>query len=220
MNFNPHKIGVICQGPTSINSAATRHTTTLSNRPAMPDSSASPSTAPYLGILTWLQPPREPLSLYLSPSFPKDVKATCYKTLVRPQLQYGSSIWDPPTKSRINRLEVVQCHCSKILSQRLQTHEQCNSYDGRLKLPPPTTKVIMLYRIVNQLQRYSGICTDLCGNPTRGHANKFLGPYCSIDAYKYSFYLSSIRLWNSLPAELTTAPSLDVFKARIGTAIT
>ena len=39
---------------------------------------------------------------------PKDVKATCYKTLVHPQLEYGSFVWDPPTKSNINKLEAVQ----------------------------------------------------------------------------------------------------------------
>ena len=39
---------------------------------------------------------------------PKNVSATCDKTLLRPQLEYGSSLWDPPTKSNINKLEAVQ----------------------------------------------------------------------------------------------------------------
>ena len=44
----------------------------------------------------------------------KDVKATCYKTLVRPQLEYGSSVWDPPTKSNINKLEAVQHRAARF----------------------------------------------------------------------------------------------------------
>ena len=31
---------------------------------------------------------------------PKDVKATCYKSLVRPQLEYVSTLWDPHTKKQ------------------------------------------------------------------------------------------------------------------------
>ena len=41
-------------------------------------------------------------------SCPVDVKSTCYKTLVRPQLEYAATVWDPWTQTNISKIEAVQ----------------------------------------------------------------------------------------------------------------
>ena len=41
-------------------------------------------------------------------SCPKDIKEASYKTLVRPQLEYAATVWDPSTKTGINKVEAVQ----------------------------------------------------------------------------------------------------------------
>ena len=38
----------------------------------------------------------------------RSVKAYCYKTYVRPTLEYTSSVWDPDTKRNIDKLDGVQ----------------------------------------------------------------------------------------------------------------
>ena len=38
----------------------------------------------------------------------KHIKANAYKTLVRPQIEYASTIWDPFTQENQNKIEMVQ----------------------------------------------------------------------------------------------------------------
>ena len=44
----------------------------------------------------------------------KNIKLKCYLTLVRPILEYASSVWDPSTQENIKRLEQTQKKSSKI----------------------------------------------------------------------------------------------------------
>ena len=229
MKFNPDNSKVIC----TTNKHKVINTeqqlqdtiTRFSNKPAKPDIWASTSTAPYYGICTWLQFPRKQTALCLSSKgiylhVRRMSRLPATSPWCAPQLEYGSSVWDPPTMSNINKLEAVQCHAARFCHsdyrrtssvtammedlgwEQLQTHRQ-------------QVKTIILYRIVNQLVDIQTASLLMpAGTHTRGHANRFQVPYCSINAYKYSFYPSSIRLWNSLPAALTTSPFLDVFMAR------
>lgn len=45
---------------------------------------------------------------------PRETKATCYKSLVRPQLEYASTVWDPHTASNINKLENAQRRAARF----------------------------------------------------------------------------------------------------------
>ena len=40
-------------------------------------------------------------------------------------------------------------------------------------------------------------------------------PYSSVNSHLYSFYPSTIRLWNSLPQDIKSSPNLDQFKNSI-----
>ena len=45
--------------------------------------------------------------------------------------------------------------------------------------------------------------------------SNFLIPHSSVNGHLYSFYPSTIRLWNSLPLEFKTSPTLEKFKTNL-----
>jgi hypothetical protein len=45
---------------------------------------------------------------------PTTIKAQCYTTLVRPTLEYASSIWSPSKKDSINKVEAVQRRAARF----------------------------------------------------------------------------------------------------------
>jgi hypothetical protein len=153
---------------------------------------------------------------------PQNIKATCYKTLVRPQLEYASSVWDPHTKANISKLENCQRRAARFCTgdyrhtSSVTAMMEALSWDT-LEARRQQTKAVMMYRVINSLVdiRAHHILIP-AGVHTRGHANKYLQPFTSVNSYKYSFFPSGIRLWNSLPEVVMTAPSLEVFKTRMG----
>ena len=155
-------------------------------------------------------------------SCPKDIKEVSYKTLVRPQLEYAATVWDPSTKTGINKVEAVQrcaarfCHNDYRRTSSVTSMIQHLGWE-ELQHRREQRKTIMMYRIVNDLidipaENY----LTHSGTTTKGHGTRFLVPYCSVNAYKSSFFPSTIRLWNSLPVSAVTAPSLDAFKGCVG----
>ena len=155
-------------------------------------------------------------------SCPKDIKEASNKTLVRPQLEYAATVWDPATKTGINKVEAVQRRAARFCQNDYRRTSSVTSMIQNLgweelQYRCEQCKTVMMYRITNNLvdipaEKY----LIHSGTSTTGHETRFLVPYCSVNAYKSSFFPSTIRLLNSLPATAVTAPSLDAFKSCIG----
>jgi len=54
-------------------------------------------------------------------SCPKDIKLQCYKSLVRPVLDYASAAWDPHTQTCIQQLEAVQRRAARFITGNYRT---------------------------------------------------------------------------------------------------
>ena len=51
---------------------------------------------------------------------------------------------------------------------------------------------------------------------TRGsHDFKYFVEHTSNDVFKYSYFPRTVREWNSLPSDIVTAKSLDIFKNKL-----
>ena len=69
-------------------------------------------------------------------SCPPDVKAQCYRTLVRPILDYASSAWGPHTTLCIQQLEAVQCRASRFVTGHYRLPDDTGP---GLAIPPTAT---------------------------------------------------------------------------------
>ena len=61
-------------------------------------------------------------------SCPQDVKEAAYKGMVRPILEYGSSVWDPYTNKLQEELEKVQNRAARFVTRNYK-YETGTEYD-------------------------------------------------------------------------------------------
>ena len=64
-----------------------------------------------------------------------DLKATAYKTLVRPIVEYASSVWDPATNNQIHQLEMVQRRAARFTLNRYHNTSSVNNMLSELEWP-------------------------------------------------------------------------------------
>ena len=149
-------------------------------------------------------------------SCPQDVKEAAYKGLVRPVLEYGSSVWDPHTHGLQEELEKVQNHAARFVTGNYVF--ETGSMTGilgqlkweSLKKRRKDSRLILLYK---GLKGKARIPTDdlipknrRCRNQ---HSLAFQIPSASKEAYKSSFFPQTIRDWNDLPDSLISSAEMS-----------
>ena len=149
---------------------------------------------------------------------PRNIKDRCYTTYVRPIVEYASSVWDPCTSKYINKLEAVQRRAARYVFSDFRRESSPTSMMQQLGWPTllarrSQAKAVMMYKIVNKLVDIpEAVHLTRRESSTRGHNARFHQPYTRVLAYKHSFFPSTIRIWNSLPENLTQKPSLESFR--------
>ena len=90
-----------------------------------------------------------------------DLKATAYKTLVRPIVEYASSVWDPATNNQIHQLEMVQRRAARFTLNRYHNTSSVNNMLSELEWPTlqkrrENVRLTMMYKIQQQSCSSSG----------------------------------------------------------------
>ena len=154
-------------------------------------------------------------------SCPRDVKAQAYTTLVRPVLEYASTVWDPYHQQQIQQLENVQCQAARFATGNYYSRDPgcVTSMLHQLEWEPlqhrrARNRVIMLYKITNYLVEVPvHHLIHYTTNRTRGSsANNIRQISTRIDVYKFSFLPATIKMWNSIPPAARASTSLDSFR--------
>jgi hypothetical protein len=153
---------------------------------------------------------------------PPAVKQQMYFALVRPLLEYASSVWDPKLASDIQKIEMVQRRAARFVTGSYKRTpgtvtnilQQLNwpSLEQRRK----EQRIIIMYKIQHNaiaipIPQY--IHRQSTSKTRQYNSSRFreMGPKKNV--YKYSFFPRTILDWNSLPHAVYNIHDLENFKS-------
>ena len=146
-----------------------------------------------------------------------------YKTLIRPILEYASTIWSPHRQTYVRKIEKVQRKVTKFAFNWSSLY----TYETRLSLLNlPTLKwrrlyldLLMVHRIMHGNERFRSEMFLLHSeqselNLRRHRFTIYKRPFKS-DIFKYHFVNRVVDQWNALPIDLLDIGDFKVFKKHL-----
>ena len=144
-----------------------------------------------------------------------------YLSFVRPIVEYAAPVWDPHYACHIQALEKVQKFALRM-SAKLWDHD----YDQLLLLfGLPTLesrrKILKLCYLAGTL-RGAIHCThpplqirEMDSRLRSYSSSTLVLPFTRTRSYQHSFFLHAMKLWNDLPPDTKSCPSLFTFKRHL-----
>ena len=163
-------------------------------------------------------------ALYTCPS---SVKAAVYRCIVRPLLEYASPVWYLYSPGDIKKLEAVQRRAARwVCGSRWNASRQCwsrtsDSCLDQLKWPSlhSRQKYFTICQLHSIFNNYSAISFKEYFSMTNRHScsNAFLidTPISTINPFRYSFFINSPFLWNSVPARILQISHTKLFRSAL-----
>ena len=149
---------------------------------------------------------------------PPHIKEQCHTTLVRPILEYGSAVWDPHHQKAIDKFEQINKRAARYVTGNY-SYEPGSSKLNMEKLGwkplEERRAIIKLHLFFKAKKKLLDIPLEHLKQNTRSGSrrpNTYAIPTSLVDSRLYSFYPSTIRLWNSLLADIKSSENCDTFK--------
>ena len=144
--------------------------------------------------------------------------------MVRPVIEYISSVFSPCQQANIDKLEKVQKSVARFVLKKPVIHDDNASVTQMvkslgwemLKEWRNKNRVTVLYKILNdKLAVPPNYHPQPANTITRSGAHTLLPYQTFVNAYKHSFFPRTVQLWNSLPQHVAASPSLEEFKIQV-----
>ena len=148
----------------------------------------------------------------------KEVKEKAYTTLVRPNLEYGSSVWDPFRQYQIDAVEMVQRRAARFVTGQYNRYQSVTSMVQELKWTSlqqrrQEQRLVNLYKCVNNINAPQ--IPPYVVRPTRTtrgqNSNSFIPISCNNDSYKCSYFPMTLLEWNNLPGRVVSQKTVETF---------
>jgi len=171
---------------------------------------------------------------------PQPCKRIAYISLVRSQLEYGASVWDPYLKTDIDRLEKIQRKAARFITgdYRTRVHGCVTHMLHSLKLPPledrrRDQRLVLLYKVSNGLlpaipphqfltpkrkgrvikaKRLTDyVAVNIVEKEVTNNSKCFLVPRCNTRQFEHSVFVRSTIDWNHLDEATVNASTPEGF---------
>lgn len=148
------------------------------------------------------------------------VMLSLYNSLVRPHLEYAVQFWSPNYRKDIELLERVQRRATKMIpSLRTKPYEERLERLNLFTLEKRRLRgdMIQVFKYLNKLSNvdHSKLFTLQTNLRTRNNGKTIQAKRCNTDIGRSYFSNRVVRHWNSLPAEVVSAETINSFKKRI-----
>lgn len=158
---------------------------------------------------------------------PRKVKIQAYKSLVRPHIDYCSSVWDPHTKRNINKVESVQRRAARFINNDYGRESSVTAMLRDIQLPTlqlrrQDQKLVMMHKII-----HNNVDLSLEGHlefsdrdpgavKTRKHNPLTLKvPSAKTNSFQKSFFPNTARAWNDLPHSSIASNDSAAFRNKL-----
>ena len=159
-------------------------------------------------------------------SAPAKTKELGYKAIVRPVLEYASSVWDPHTSKEIEKIEKVQRRAARFVTNNYKKRESVSDMIKTLKWQTleqrrKKARLSMMYKIhtgqvqveINRLKRLKS------RSGRRGHSEQYDRVECRTEHRNQTFLPRTIRDWNCLDQDTVQARTTGTFSSRVAKLI-
>ena len=142
--------------------------------------------------------------------------------MIRPILEYASATWSAYTIQNITKLEKVQRQSAQFVLNDYSRYSSVANMLNVLRWPTLENQrdiqtLILFYKILhNYIHTPSDyLVPSLSTAITQGYNQRFQLPFARTNAYKDSFFIRAINLWNNLPGHLVNQPTIQLFKSQL-----
>ena len=146
---------------------------------------------------------------------------TLFVSHIRPLLDFSARLWNVGYLGDVRKLEMVQISWVKEISgMRALPYTECLkslelfSVYGRM-VRGDLIKIWQAFHPVVDIVGLRNLLDTQTHSATRSNGYKLAVPRCRLELHRRFWSVRCVQRWNSLPAEVVQAPSLESFKRRL-----